>query len=306
LPHRQARGLRWPRVRPIGKSFRRAPVIRAREGGSLIKTTEIKERDMNRNGRRITQTTVTAIAALSLLGASATGASAKPTIGPKKLKDNAVSTKKIKDGEVKTKDIGDGQIQMVDLSAALQAQLQPALELLDGSVTTPKLANGAVTTPKLGDSAVGSAQVAPNSLQADDLAPNSVGSSEVAPNSILAGDIAGNAIGGQELAPDSVEFDEVENGSLNAADVGMIAGSVGANFPVIAAGDCGFDLINPPGSVDLDGHAVLVTPDSGFSGEVSFHAEAENTQIRIKACNSTGVAIDPDGAGANYAYIVFG
>ena len=94
---------------------------------------------MNRHRhRRITQTALAAIAALSLLGASVTGAAAKPTIGTKKLKDNAVTTKKIKNGEVKTKDIGDGQIQMVDLSAALQAQLQPALELLDGSVTTPE------------------------------------------------------------------------------------------------------------------------------------------------------------------------
>ena len=123
-------------------------VIRARQGGSLINTTEIEEPAMNRHSnRRITQTALAAIAALSLLGASVTGAAAKPTIGTKKLKDNAVTTKKIKNGEVKTKDIGDGQIQMVDLSAALQAQLQPALELLDGSVTTPKLANGAVTTP---------------------------------------------------------------------------------------------------------------------------------------------------------------
>jgi hypothetical protein len=279
-------------------------VIPARASGSLINSTEIKERYMNR--RRITQTTVTAVAALGLLTASATGAAAKPTIGPKKLKDNAVSTKKIKDGEVKTKDIGNGQIQMVDLSAALQAQLEPALELLDGSVTTPKLANGAVTTPKLGDSAVGSEQVAPNSLQAGDLAANSVGSSEIAPNSVLAGDIGAAAITGSELGPNSVQADEVENGSLNGADVGLIAGSEVANFPVIAAGDCGFELLNPPGSLDLDGHAVLVTPDSGFFGDISFHAEAENTQIRIKACNPAGLAVDPDGAGASYAYIVFG
>ena len=283
-------------------------VIRARQGGSLINTTEIKEPDVNRHThRRMTQTALAAITALSLLGASVTGAAAKPTIGTKKLKDNAVTTKKIKNGEVKTKDIGDRQIQMVDLSAALQAQLQPALELLDGSVATPKLANGAVTTPKLGDSAVGSEQVAPNSLQADDLAANSVGSSEIAPNSVLAGDIAANAITGGELGPNSVQADEVENGSLNAADVGLFSGAASANLPNIAAGACGADQIDPaPGATSIDGHAVLVTPDAGFFGNVSFHAEAEGTQIRIKSCNSTGAAIDPDGAGANYAYIVFG
>jgi hypothetical protein len=287
----------------------RARVIRASRGGWQIKTTATKECHMSRNPnrrRRITEASMAAVAALSLLGASASGAAAKPTIGPKKLKDNAVLTKKIKDGEVKSKDIGNGQIQMVDLSASLQAQIQPALELLDGSVTTPKLANGAVTNPKLGDSAVRSEQVAPNSLQAGDLAANSVGSSEVAPNSIQAGDIASNAIGGAELGPNSVQADEVQNGSLNAADVGVLTGVESGNFPVIAAGDCGFDTINPPGTLDLDGHAVLVTPDSGFFGEVSFAAEAENAQIRIKACNPTGLAIDPDGAGANYAYIVFG
>ena len=51
---------------------------------------------------------------------------------------------------------------------------------------------------------------------------------------------------------------------------------------------------------------MLVTPSAGFFGNVSFHGEAEGTRIRIKACNSTGLAIDPDGAGATYAYIAFG
>jgi hypothetical protein len=49
-----------------------------------------------------------------------------------------------------------------------------------------------------------------------------------------------------------------------------------------------------------------VTPDAGFFGNVSFHAEAEFGQIRIKSCNSGGLPIDPDGAGATYSYIVFG
>jgi hypothetical protein len=173
-------------------------------------------------------------------------------------------------------------------------------------VTTAKLANGAVTSPKLADGAVSSEQVAANSLGAGDLAANSVGSSEVAANSIVAGDIGTGAITGVELGPNSVQADEIENGSLNAADVGQFSGAASANLPNIAAGACGAGLIDPaPGAASIDGRAVLVTPGSGFFGNVSFHAEAEGTSIRIKACNSTGLAIDPDGAGATYAYIVF-
>ena len=195
---------------------------------------------------------------------------------------------------------------MVDLSAALQAQLQPALELLDGSVTTPKLANGAVTTPKLGDSAVGSEQVAATACRRRPGA-NSVGSSEIAPNSVLAGDIGAAAITGAELAANSVQGDEVENGSLDAVDVGLFSGVGERQPPEHRRRRLRRRPDRPaPGATSIDGRAVLVTPDAGFFGNVSFHAEAEGTQIRIKSCNPTGAAIDPDGAGATYAYIVFG
>jgi hypothetical protein len=163
-----------------------------------------------------------------------------------------------------------------------------------------------VTSPKIADGAVNSAKVAGNSLSAANLAPSSVGSSEIASNSVGAGDIGTGAVNGAELAANAVQGDEVENGSLDAVDVGLFSGATNANFPNIAADACGFDLMDPsPGAANIDGHAVLGTPSPGFFGNVSFHAEAEGTQIRIKACNSTGLAIDPDGAGASYAYIVF-
>ena len=197
---------------------------------------------------------------------------------------------------------------MVDLSAALQAQLTPALDLLDGAVTTAKLADGAVTTPKLADAAVHSEQVSANSLNAGDLAQNSVGSSELAAESVLAGDIGPSAINGSELASNSVQGDEVENGSLNAVDVGQWSGSANANIPGVGAGSCNFALIDPtPGAESIGNRAVLVTPGDAFGGNVSFHAEAEGTQIRLKACNPSGVDVDPDGpGGATYSYIVFG
>ena len=66
-------------------------------------------------------------------------------------------------------------------------------------------------------------------------------------------------------------------------------------------------LFDPtPGPANIGNRAALVTPGPGFFGNVSFHAEAEAGSLRLKACNGTGGAIDPDGAGTNYNYIVFG
>ena len=169
-------------------------------------------------------------------------------------------------------------------------------------MTTARLANGAVTSPKIADGVVNSAKVAGNSLSAADLAPSSVGSSEFASNSVGAGDIGTAAVNGAELAANAVQGDEVENGSLNAADVGLFSGATNANFPNIAAGACGFDLIDPlAGRGQHRRPRRARDPDRRVLRQRVVHAEAEGTQIRIKACNSTGLAIDPDGAGATYA-----
>lgn len=240
-----------------------------------------------------------ALACLALFVAlGGTSYAAKLLIGPKQIKNNAVTTKKIKNGHVRSADVANGGVQLVDLSGPLQAQIEDSFELLDGSVTTAKLANDAVTSPK----------VAANSLGAADLAPNSVGSSEVAPNSVGSGDIGSSAINGSELAGNAVQGDEVQNGSLDAVDVGRFSGSANANFPGVAANSCNFAIIDPtPGAETIEGSASTVTPGAGYGGNVSFHWEAEAGTLRLKACNPTGVPVDPDGpGGTNYNYIVFG
>jgi hypothetical protein len=248
--------------------------------------------------RRIPRLISVATAAVALFVAQgAATAAAKPTIGPKMIMDGAVTHKKIRDGHVKSAEVRNGAIKMVDLSAALQAKLVAPLELLDGAVTTAKLADNAVTSPK----------VAPDSLLAEDLGQDSVGSSEVAANSIQSGDIATSAINGAELAPNSVQGDEIENGSLDAVDVGVSTGSALADMPSVAAGSCASVLIDlAPGAGNVNNNPAVVTPSDGFNGNISFHAEAEGDQLRLRACNPTGAAINPDGAGTNYNYIVFG
>ena len=113
--------------------------------------------------------------------------------------------------------------------------------------------------------------------------PQLGGSSEVAPNSVGSGDIGSSAINGSELAGDSVQGDEVQNGSLDAVDVGLYSGTSAENFSSIAAGTCDTVGLDPSTSTDsIAGKAALVTPRSGFSGSVSFHAEVETSTPRAE------------------------
>ena len=220
-----------------------------------------------------------AIACIALFVAlGGTSYAAKVLIGPKQLKQNAVTTKKIKNGHVRTADIKNGGIQMTDLSGPLQAQVQSNFELLDNAVT--------------------SAKVAPNTLTADDLGTNSVDSDE----------IAGSAVTDAELASNAVDSNEIENGSLNAPDVGQYSGSVSRNFASIDAGECASKDIDPtPAAQNISGHAAFVTPGIGFGGLFTFHTEVETSTLTIKVCNPTASDADPDGAGGTiYNYIVFG
>ena len=256
-----------------------------------------------------------AVAALALfIALGGTSHAAGLLIGTKRIKDNAVNSKKIKDNRVTSADLADGGIQMTDLSGPLQAKIN---EVAGGLIDTGQLANGAVTNPKLASNSVSSTKVAANSLTSGDLGSSSVGSSEIAAGGVGASEIAGNGVGsseiatgavaGAEVAGNAIQGDEVENGSLTAADVGQFSGSVGRNFGAVPAGACGFVFIDPvPGPGSIDNRVSVVTPGPGFSGNVSFHAEAEGPQLRLKACNPSGGAIDPDGAGTNYNYVVFG
>jgi hypothetical protein len=229
-----------------------------------------------------------AIACIALFVAlGGTSYAAKLLIGPKNIKQNAVTHKKIKAGHVRSSEIQNGAVQMADLSGSLQAQVESNFELLDGSVTTAKLADDAVTSPK----------VAPDSLTADDLGGGSVGSSE----------IGSSAVTDSELATNAVDSNEVENRALDAVDVSQYSGTRNANLPAAPANSCSTTTIDPtPGAENINGRPASVTPGPTFSGNVSFHWEANGSTLRLMACNPTGAAIDPDGAGASYAYIVFG
>ena len=152
-----------------------------------------------------------------------------------------------------------------------------------------------MTNPKLATSSVSSSKVAPNTLTSGDLGQASVGSSEITTGGVAGAEVAGNAIQG----------DEIENGSLSAADVGLVWGSVDRNFPPIPSGACEIAWIDPPGPDSFHHSAAVVTPSAGFDGDVSFHVEAGGS-LRMKACNLSDAPVDPDGTGTNYNYIVFG
>jgi hypothetical protein len=259
---------------------------------------------------RLSRTSRLHLAALAVAGLAlfvalgGTSYAAGLLIGTKQIKNNAVTSKKIKDNRVSSSDlknngvqsadIADGTLELTDLSGPLQAKVN---DVAGGLVDTAQLANGAVTNPKLAPNSVSSSKVAPNSLGSGDLGSSSVASSEIA---------TGGAAGA-EIATNAVQGDEVENGSLTAADVGQYSGSANRNFGAIPAGACGFVFIDPvPGPGSIDNRVAVVTPGPGFAGNVSFHVEAEGPQLRLKACNSSGGPVDPDGAGTNYNYIVLG
>ena len=181
----------------------------------------------------------------------------------------------LKNSGVQSADLADGGIQLGDLSAPLQAKVN---QVVEGLINTGQLANGAVTNPKLASNSVSSSKVAANSLGSGDLAGSSVGSSE----------IAANGVGSSELAANTVDSDEIVNGSLNAADVGQFSGSVGRNFGAIPSGDMRVRVHRShPRPGNIGNRVAVVTPGPGFSGNVSFHAEAEGPQLRLKACNPT-------------------
>jgi hypothetical protein len=215
-----------------------------------------------------------------------------------------VSSADLKNNGVQSADVADGTLELTDLSAPLQAKVNGGG---GGLIDTGQLANGAVTNPKLAPNSVSSSKVAPNSLISADLGSSSVASSEIAGSAVGTSEIATGGAAGAEVATNAVQGDEVENGSLTAADVGQYSGSTNRNFGAIPAGACGFVFIDPvPGPGNIDNRVAVVTPGPGFTGNVSFHVEAEGPQLRLKACNPSGGAIDPDGAGTNYNYILFG
>jgi hypothetical protein len=269
---------------------------------------------------RLSRTSRLHLAALAVAGLAlfvalgGTSYAAGLLIGTKQIKNNAVTSKKIKDNRVSSSDlknngvqsadIADGTVALTDLNAPLQAKVNG---VGGGLVDTGQLANGAVTNPKLAPNSVTSSKVASNSLTSGDLGSSSVGSSEIAGGAVGTSEIATGGAAGAEIATNAVQGDEVENGSLTAADVGQYSGSANRNFGAIPAGACGFVFIDPvPGPGSIDNRVAVVTPGPGFTGNVSFHVEAEGPQLRLKACNPSGGAIDPDGAGTNYNYIVFG
>ena len=240
-----------------------------------------------------------AIACIALFAPSAATSYAMPKrlIAALNIKKNAVTHKKIKDGHVRSPEIKNGAVQMADLSGSLQDQVESNFELLDGSVTTTKLA----------DNAVDSAKVAPDSLAAADLAPNSVGSSEVLQTALA------RVTSVPRPSTDQSWLGTPFRATRSRTAVSMpwtwvCSGTSAENFSSIAAGTCDTVGLDPSTSTDsIAGKAALVTPRSGFSGSVSFHAEVETSTLVLKACNPTGGAIDPDGAGGtNYNYIVFG
>ncbi|HEX6391463.1 MAG TPA: hypothetical protein VFZ89_18510 [Solirubrobacteraceae bacterium] len=227
-------------------------------------------------------------------------------VNSNKLLNGAVGTLKLGDNAVTSAKIADGAILFQDLDVSVQ-NLMKSGGVLPGSIVTDHLADNSVTAPKIADNAVGSSEIAPDAVGDEELAPNGVNSDEVEDNSLTADDLAANSVGASELGADSVGTSEVANGSLNAIDVGMRRGASAENFAPVPANSCTAQSIDTGDPTNLESDIVLVTPRSGFSGAVSFHAETNaNELITIKTCNPTGAVVDPDGgAGTIYNWIVF-
>jgi hypothetical protein len=231
---------------------------------------------------------------VALGGASYAGGLAKNTVKSKNIIDGQVKSGDLADGGVKSADLQDNGVGLIDLSAATKVAL---MEILDGSVTTPKLADGAVTTPKLGDAAVDTTK----------LADNAVNSAKVVNESLTEDDLGPNSVRASEIANNSIDSGEIVNGGLNGVDIGKTSGTETYDPPNIGAGDCDYQLVPVSGGVTT-ADQVTVSPEADFNPETSpavvyGQASVLNDNIRIVVCNPSNAAVDLPSTTFHYTVI---
>lgn len=96
--------------------------------------------------------------------------------------------------------------------AGLQSQL-------DQEITAADLAVDSVTAQQISDNAVGTAEVFDDSLTAADLAQDSVGNSEIAPNAVGSSEVIDESLTAADLAPNSVGSAEIATGAVGFLEV---------------------------------------------------------------------------------------
>jgi hypothetical protein len=107
----------------------------------------------------------------------------------------------------------------------------------------------------------------------------------------------------QSVPNNSVTGAKVTDGSLTAADIGLVKGTENINFVPLTPGQCAGSSPIPTGH-DVTGDAVLTNEPAGVAGSIYIFARQDQvtpTSIDIVAC-SIGTTFDPPPA--DYTWIV--
>lgn len=255
-----------------------------------------------------------AIASLALfvaLGGIAMAAGLpKNSVGPKQLKQGAVTAAKIRKGAVKTAKLGQGAVTAGKLAPGSVS----AGNIVNGTILAGKLANGAVTNSKIANGVVGTNKLGTEAVTTSKLAKDGVTTDRIKNGAVTAakldegiGPLLGNLRSGQTLRGIVYASGSDESGG------GKTIASTAVSFP--------FPLVNVPATNVVDPNTATTAACPGITGGngQTPQAVAGNLCVYITgkqnaltptfpnaATNRLGFAIETKSAGAAGDFWVVG
>lgn len=193
-----------------------------------------------------------------------------------------------------------------------------AAKLLDGQRLKPRSVTGKAIKPRsigidrLRADAVRALTATPlNEVAGPKVLDRSLSGADLADESLGAQQIGPNGVGASELASRSVDFDEIVDGGLAARDVGSFGGTFDHDLGPLDAGACTSVAkdaaeLGPREGVSrtVFDDVILVTPPASFPATVLVQAAAAGPRaLALKVCNLGTGAVDPPNA--TFRYLTF-